>query len=220
MERAVHGRFQVDLGHDLPVFGAHVPDMVRALLEQATVLPPGAQAFGVPVVHPVPGAARGVRRACRKQYQRNGENCDCRDSRAAGVLLGHSGAALRSKERVQGGCATESGGEACRRNQTDFPMGSIGNDYEQLRARPADNGRIERHPSVRSVPRTNPTNPAPRGTHYGVTPLPGTRNHPVQRLNGSCADSTLVTARATTSMRLCPHGMFGVEPQPLGTQER
>ena len=85
-------------------------------------------------------------------------------------------------------------------------MGSIGNYYEQPRARPADNGRIERHPSGRSVPRTNPTNPAPRGTHYGVTPIPGTRNRPVQRLNDSCADSTLMTARATTSMRLRPLG--------------
>ena len=29
--------------------------------------------------------------------------------------------------RVPGGCATELDGKACRRNQSDFPMGSIGN---------------------------------------------------------------------------------------------
>ena len=92
VERAVHGRFQVDLGHDLPVFRAHVPDMIRALLEHAAVLPRRAQAFGVPVVHPVPGAARGLRRACRKQHERRGEKCDRRDYRAEGACFGDSGA--------------------------------------------------------------------------------------------------------------------------------
>ena len=75
--------------------------------------------------HPVPGAARGVRRGCRKQYDRNGKKSDRRHSRADGARFGHSRGPLRSKGRVQGGCATESGGEACRRNQTDFPMGII-----------------------------------------------------------------------------------------------
>ena len=92
VERAVLGGFQVDLGHDLPVFRAHVPDMIRALLEHAAVLPRSAQAFGVPVVHPAPGAARSLRRACRKQYQRNGEKSDRRDYRADGARFGHSGA--------------------------------------------------------------------------------------------------------------------------------
>ena len=42
---------------------------------------------------------------------------------------------LRSRKRVQDGCATESGGMACRRRQTDFPMGAIGSRYPTRRGR-------------------------------------------------------------------------------------
>ena len=130
MERPVAGRHQVHLGHDLAVLRALVADMVGALPEHAPVLPPGVQAFGVPVVHPFAAAALttglGV---CRKQQERTGEKRACCDSRLEDGSHGDSRAHLRSSQRITGGCATESRGHVCCRNQTDFPMGTIGNRY-------------------------------------------------------------------------------------------
>ena len=64
------------------------------------------------------------------------------------------------------------------------------------------NGTRQVGPSPGQIQRTPPRG----GRIMELHRIPGTRSRPVQRLNDSCADSTLMTARATTSMRLRPLG--------------
>ena len=64
------------------------------------------------------------------------------------------------------------------------------------------NGTRQVGPSPGQIQRTPPR--VGRIIELHRFPVPGTARS--SGLNDSCADSTLMTARATTSMRVCPHG--------------
>ena len=69
VRRPVPGLNQVDLRHHPSEIRTHVPHMVRTVLIPIVfVIPPGLQAFGFPVAHPVSDAAGGLDR-CRQQNQ-------------------------------------------------------------------------------------------------------------------------------------------------------
>ena len=69
VRRPVPGLSQVDLRHHPPEIRTHVAHMIRVVLIPIVfVVPPGLQAFGVPVAHPVSDATCGLDR-CRQQNQ-------------------------------------------------------------------------------------------------------------------------------------------------------
>ena len=92
VHRPVARRHEVDLGGHPAVGRTHVPDPVRTLLENPPVPPRGAQAFGVPGVHPFRAAALTGSGRFGKQQERSGEKRDCRYSCPANVSCGHFGA--------------------------------------------------------------------------------------------------------------------------------
>ena len=94
-------RYEVDLGGHLAIERTHVLHPVRALLEYPRVLPRGAQAFGVPHVHPVLAAALTRRGACRNQQERDAEKRDRRDSCSTRVFGGHCGAPLALRRALR-----------------------------------------------------------------------------------------------------------------------